>query len=255
MSGKLLLICVGSLMMWSVSLTGRSTRFREVSRMPLLGVSRTLSLARLHGCLETFKKRRKRRRVLMMTSDQLDVLQAAAEAATPGPWSRFRPEATECHEIVGAIGDRDNLVVWAECEPDDAEFIAAANPAVVLELIKRVREAEQDAGDLSSRLSIFLDEVTGSRLSYATYPVETMLREVDARYERLHEAELSDVSAERDAALARIARVEALHAKHENTIHTRPEFVCSHRHCVDDAGDQHAWPCPTVRALTDDLVS
>lgn len=48
-------------------------------------------------------------------------------------------------------------------------------------------------------------------------------------------------------ALDRLADVIELHAPHENTIHTNPAVVCSHRQCVGDAGDQMPWPCPTVR--------
>ncbi|UOR02045.1 hypothetical protein MUN77_01555 [Leucobacter allii] len=52
-----------------------------------------------------------------------------------------------------------------------------------------------------------------------------------------------------EAAEAKLAKVRELHSKHENTIHATPEWVCSHRNCVDDAGDQSAWPCATIRAL------
>ncbi len=77
----------------------------------------------------------------MFTSEQLDALQTAAEAATAGPWTRFDPSEEECHALVGPIGDRDNLVVYAECDPTDAAFIAAANPAVILELVAAHRAA------------------------------------------------------------------------------------------------------------------
>lgn len=50
-------------------------------------------------------------------------------------------------------------------------------------------------------------------------------------------------------ARAALDSVRALHAKHENTLHTELKFVCSHRHCIDDAGDQCAWPCPTIQAI------
>lgn len=53
----------------------------------------------------------------------------------------------------------------------------------------------------------------------------------------------------REAVEKALEPVRALHAKHGNTLHTEPKFVCSHRHCVDDAGDQCAWPCPTIRAI------
>lgn len=77
---------------------------------------------------------------------ELDALEAAALAATPGPW--WTQRVTEPQAVV-------NQGVWAnegECcatavtlhviMDEDEKFIAAANPAAVLELIRRVRAAE-----------------------------------------------------------------------------------------------------------------
>ncbi len=51
---------------------------------------------------------------------------------------------------------------------------------------------------------------------------------------------VGDVSSQRDAALARIARVEALHPRILGECHT----------CSDEKGPK-PWPCATVRALTE----
>lgn len=47
------------------------------------------------------------------------------------------------------------------------------------------------------------------------------------------------------AVRAGLVRVKALHAP---CVGVHGETVCSHRHCVDDSGDQCAYPCETVRA-------
>lgn len=70
--------------------------------------------------------------------DKFSELKAAAMAATPGPW-----RAISFDDRLGISGDGNAILV---CEhitkqrPQDALFIAAANPAAVLELL-----AERDA--------------------------------------------------------------------------------------------------------------
>lgn len=134
-----------------------------------------------------------------MTSEQLDALQAAAEAATPGPWTssvvRVENDADGKARGAGAVrgSEGSGYVFMSANGPEilvaDAEFIAAANPAVVLELVGAHR-----------------------------------------------------------AALARIARVEALHQRvGASWPHNGGVYVCQ--------ADGGIWPCPTVRALTDDPVS
>lgn len=79
--------------------------------------------------------------------------------------------------------------------------------------------------------------------------------ERDALEEQMQDREmlvmlLLNAERQRDAALAVIKKARSLHYPHENPIHTEPALVCAHRHCVDDAGDQMAWPCPTGRILS-----
>lgn len=79
--------------------------------------------------------------------------------------------------------------------------------------------------------------------------------ERDALEEQMQDREmlvmlLLNAERQRDAALAVIKKARSLHYPHENPIHTEPALVCAHRHCVDDAGDQVAWPCPTGRILS-----
>jgi hypothetical protein len=75
-----------------------------------------------------------------MTID-LDELEQLARAATPGPW-----DGTISTSRVRYLGPRQDTVEHgdyiASCtHAPDAEFIAAANPAVVLELVRRLRAA------------------------------------------------------------------------------------------------------------------
>lgn len=64
----------------------------------------------------------------------LDALQAAAEAATPGPWT-----ADCCSSANMVYGPSDSIGV--DAVRADAVFIAAANPAVILELLTAHRDA------------------------------------------------------------------------------------------------------------------
>lgn len=75
----------------------------------------------------------------------LQKLKAFARAATPGPWEAdhrgvFTSDPTVgilnrvCH-VTGTTG-------YAETEQENAKFIAAANPVVILELIERLEKAE-----------------------------------------------------------------------------------------------------------------
>lgn len=98
----------------------------------------------------------------------------------------------------------------------DAHFIAAANPAVILELVAAHRDVLEQGDELRKMLDSYTRE----------YPQECNKR----------------VAAEavRDATLARIAQAEALHQSIDGECHT----------CSDENGPK-LWPCPTVRALTE----
>lgn len=65
----------------------------------------------------------------------LEHLETLAKAATPGPWEQFA-----CYDIVD---DRGLIIAQGmpkgRCE--DFTYIAAANPAVVLELVAELRKA------------------------------------------------------------------------------------------------------------------
>lgn len=74
----------------------------------------------------------------------LDRLEQLAMEATPGPWTKgqWTEVINPCMWQVFARGSKQT-VVMDTVEPD-ATYIAAANPATVLELIQRVRKAESE---------------------------------------------------------------------------------------------------------------
>ena len=71
-----------------------------------------------------------------MTPEQLADLRRKAEAATPGPWhaSAASDECLDDH-IIGPIGVGFVCTFEPEIRVADLDFIAAANPVVVLELL------------------------------------------------------------------------------------------------------------------------
>lgn len=74
-------------------------------------------------------------------------LRRLAQAATPGPWvSKGRYIGTPRHmSYIGEV--RDQCGNWSDTEKSraDAAFIAAANPAAIIELISRFEAVESDA--------------------------------------------------------------------------------------------------------------
>lgn len=82
------------------------------------------------------------RPVMSITDDQIAEIDALAWRATPGPWTltldRGLSVASNEWGLFDIRQDQPNFVV-------DAHYAAAANPASVLGLITRLREAERDA--------------------------------------------------------------------------------------------------------------
>ena len=77
-----------------------------------------------------------------MTDDQLDALEAAAKAATRGPWT-WNGLSVEADEF-----DLCSCVDWRSPINRNGQanacYIAAANPAAVLELIAELRQARAE---------------------------------------------------------------------------------------------------------------
>lgn len=152
-----------------------------------------------------------------MTDDRLAQIEARVEAATPGPWedfvlgsddtARVRSIAPDMGPLRGSdnicwVGDRSMPLV-----SEDAEFIAHAREDVRY-LLDRVREAERIAAAYKNAAADYADAV-------------------DAK---------DDAEAERDAALATLQEIEALH---------QPDGADDCLLCGYESG----WPCATLSIL------
>lgn len=95
----------------------------------------------------------------MLTSEQLADLRAKAEAATPGPWITSKAptgiwvEAPE--SAVALVGDSFS---GREQGPLNAAFIAAANPATILQLLDMVESLETEAKLTSLLTRVYVEE-------------------------------------------------------------------------------------------------
>ena len=69
-----------------------------------------------------------------MTDVEIDTLEAKAYAATSGPWRVLKENGW----VV-----TDHVFIETDALPRNAEFIAAANPAAILELISQYRDAQR----------------------------------------------------------------------------------------------------------------
>ena len=138
----------------------------------------------------------------------------------------------------------DNLI-------EEARRPKAIKKAEMNTWIQRLADALEVAEKRATEAEAERDEF--KRLFAECHPIHrdgvqrAYVAEKELRDRELHHFE---VEQELVAALAVIEKARSLHYPHENTIHTEPALVCAHRHCVDDAGDQVAWPCPTGRTLS-----
>lgn len=88
--------------------------------------------------------------------DKYDELERLAKAATPGPWDNFG--SVVCDENCGwiAVTDLNESRPWRALTMDAriaiAEHIAAANPAVVLDLIADLRAKDAEINRLIEAL-------------------------------------------------------------------------------------------------------
>ncbi len=84
-------------------------------------------------------------------------LKAAAEKATPGPWRRT---STIFNGITyGPFSLTNEKVLANVAEKANAEFIAAANPTAVLELIAALEDAQRSNAALASENAAARDAV------------------------------------------------------------------------------------------------
>ena len=81
----------------------------------------------------------------------LDELERLAKAATPGPWEMRATEWSR-YAVQKSQPDWGAVADTSISHESDMAFISAANPAVVLELVRRLREAEEIEGVLIDAL-------------------------------------------------------------------------------------------------------
>lgn len=104
-----------------------------------------------------------------MTAPDLDALERAAQAATPGPWYQSgSPWFSTGSLVLSGSPDRHAGYMIVDTDPldyredipdgevadpdDDAAYIAAANPAAIRSLIARLREAERQRDEARAAL-------------------------------------------------------------------------------------------------------
>lgn len=146
-----------------------------------------------------------------------DALQRLADAATPGPWA-----------WEGDLSENE-----ASLAPDRK----SGGPGFVLSAYGLHTEGFVDVGVADAEF------IAAARTAIPV--LLDRVRETHKAWERAWRINES-LTKERNAALSAIAKVRALHYEHEGP---HCYTVCAHRYCIDDAGDQHRWPCPTIRAL------
>ena len=89
----------------------------------------------------------------MITPELLQHLSEAAQKATPGPWEAVSctvclPERNWQQEILGVFDGEDEKTGYGE---SNAEFVAAANPQMVLELIEENARLHQELKDANEK--------------------------------------------------------------------------------------------------------
>ena len=160
----------------------------------------------------------------MFTSEQLDALQAAAEAATPGPWvwvgsieddEAFLFSRGEDRYVLSAYGE--HTVGFLEVNDQDATFMVEWNPAVALELVAAHRAA--------------LSRIARVEAIHAPRSIQVVTGDC-ALGECEHTDECPTVPFEQCVACDELAE----------TVNT---------YYVEALGFVTAWPCPTVRALAE----
>ena len=92
-----------------------------------------------------------------MTID-LDALESAAKAATPGPWEtigyRIYADKKNIASAQEVYSYREDEVVLPKEAEANATFIAAANPTTMLALIAELRETRAERDWLAKRIAL-----------------------------------------------------------------------------------------------------
>ena len=103
----------------------------------------------------------------------LQQLKALALAATPGPWVNNRGliEADDSGYSVGEV--RAYFAEHDKSQAANAAYIAAANPAVVLDLIARLQRSEESVAQYQQSAHELAEELRSARIERAAAPAPT----------------------------------------------------------------------------------
>ncbi|HID3656095.1 TPA: ead/Ea22-like family protein [Serratia marcescens] len=123
-----------------------------------------------------------------MSTEKLSQLKAAAIAATPGPWGSVYDDWSDGDDALISSESRDGMVAIAKIEgggPDsgydepfgteqqaNTAFIAAANPAAVLELLAELEAKDKRIAELEAKLA---EPVSGGYKLVPVEPTENMI--------------------------------------------------------------------------------
>ncbi len=77
----------------------------------------------------------------------IEELKKLALAAEPGPWEIKNDSTGDCSEAYCHWHRVGPFELMGKTADEDSRFIAAANPAVILELIERLERAEHGGND------------------------------------------------------------------------------------------------------------
>ena len=150
-----------------------------------------------------------------LTPETLAELRQLAEAATPGPWASGDPSFGEGNaQCIVSISERamGRDIQGPNLRPAlfDVEFIAAANPAVILTLLDTA--AERDALAESVRTYGRTIDRWGLLIIAATHSEDITTPDGDGDWEVIESrlAEVPALLAERDALAAKVERARAL---------------------------------------------
>lgn len=135
-------------------------------------------------------------------SVDIERLESLAKAATPGPWSHDGSYVCPAR-IEGGTTYVETWSSVADCyQPENTKFIAAANPAAVLELIdrnKRLKAGAADTWEIAQSRARIIDQLkaenAGLKTGYEAY--ERVNAELRAECEKLRNSSscVDDLSA------------------------------------------------------------
>ncbi|HGE6737142.1 TPA: ead/Ea22-like family protein [Serratia marcescens] len=160
--------------------------------------------------------------------DKFSELKAAAMAATQGPWNAFISGNT-C--AVHSPGDKrcEDIINWPgfDCRQNaanNAAFIAAANPAAVLELLAELEAKDKRIADLEAKLTRAEKHIADD---------EEYIEKLESAWKRINELEINEKQMLRDHYCAEDALVRrrnelesALDGMYEAVTGRRPAWGC-----------------------------